>query len=98
MSNETIIKYVKNKKGQPIGVVLATKTFDNQFSVGWSLCKINGHNADKFDKKFGVQIAAARAKAGYDLKKIPHTIFNHWAEMTHRGAKYFKDCKPKYTA
>ena len=93
MSNETIIKYVKNRKGHPVGIVLATKTEDGKFSVGWSLCKTSD---DVFNKKFGIEIAKRRAHANYDLKKIPHSVYKEWAAMTHRGAKYFKGCTAKY--
>ena len=48
-----LIKYVRDKKGNRVGVVVAT----GASKVGWSLC----NHKDKWDRKKGLMIAEARA-------------------------------------
>lgn len=89
MSNrETIIKYVRDRKG-PKGVVLATKTSDGVYRLGWSLCR----KGDKFNKKFGVQIAKGRATAG--CTEFPSSLKSDINEIEERASRYFKDCQQK---
>lgn len=51
-----LLKYVKNRKGQRIGVVLAI----GKDKIGWSKC--NFSMGDKFDREKGRDIALGRAE------------------------------------
>ena len=92
MSNQTIISYIRDRKGQLRGAMVASKTGEEEFNVGWSLCN---RQEDTFNKKFGVELAYRRAHSGFDRRKIPQSIWQNYVDMTWRGAKYFKGCDLK---
>lgn len=88
--NTVIHQYVRNRKGQPIGVVVAT----DSAQVGWSLCKTKV--GDVFNKQMGLQIAVGRAKTNpiksqQDLSKVPATLRKTaYNFLTDRSVRYFK--------
>ena len=94
-----IYQYIKNKKGQLIGCVVAV----NRNKIGWSKCrttygieKVNGINypvaPDKFDKKKALEIAVGRAKLNpvTDFRTIPYSLISHVEDMFLRSERYFK--------
>ena len=95
-----IIQYVRNKKNERIGVVVAVKNDKplQRFSIGWSKC----HNTkDKFNKNVGLRIARTRAVHGNPMDKMPpQIIVPVYNKMCERGARYFQDfsaIEPKRT-
>ncbi len=86
----TIIEYIRNKKKQPQGVILAHKSGQSVY-VGFSLaCKL-----DKFNKGDGIAIAFARAQkdapAAIFPKQIPHIVLKLKTPFGERARRYFKD-------
>ncbi len=57
----TLVQYVRNRKNQKIGVVVAT----DKERLGWSLCC----KTDRFDKERGLQIAIGRATK-FEMKHL----------------------------
>lgn len=88
MNRETIIKYVRDRKGKPRGVIVATKVEETRYSIGWSLC----NPADSFNKRMGLQIAIGRATALADLMEMPPSLHSHLGDMVKRANRYFKGC------
>lgn len=88
----TLHCYVRDRKNNPIGVVVAIKIGD-KYHCGWSLTKIK--SGDKFDKETGMSMALGRAVAGNLPKNatIPHAIVKPFKKMFVRANKYFK-CDP----
>jgi hypothetical protein len=92
---KSIHQYIKNKKGQLIGVVCAI----NKHQVGWSKCRTtSGLNKrpDEFDKQRGLDIAMGRAKLNPistvdQLVAAPQSIRPIVAYMLARSERYFKN-------
>lgn len=87
-------KYIKEyiretPKGHPIGVVVAIKVGDKA-KLGFSLCSPR----DKFDRKFGDQIAINRALS--DSYRLPESgykkqlVLDRIESVGHRARDYFK--------
>jgi hypothetical protein len=97
--NNVIFQYIKNRKNQRVGVVVAT----GLRRVGWSLCKthmIEDWDAappkrikvDTFNKKRGFDIACGRANQENpvtDLDLVPQSARKLFVEMTNRAERYF---------
>jgi len=77
-------KYVRDRHGHPIGVILS----NGRNSVGWSLCARS--HGDSFDYKRGIMIAQAREANGYDVDKVPASIRDEFEKMLDRSQAYFK--------
>ena len=76
-----LVQYIKNKRGQKIGTVVAL----SKYAIGWSKCNIK---LDKFDKNIGIDIAKVRAKESNILPpKVLIPTLNH---MKNRAERYFK--------
>ena len=75
-----LVKYVRDNKRRPIGVVVAT----GKYKVGWSLCD----KKDKWNKKVGVALAAGRAS----LPKITpaQTVSKAVEAMKARAVEFYK--------
>ena len=86
-----LVKYVRNKKNQRVGVVVAVSATQ----IGWSTC--NFKMGDRFDKKRGREIAIGRAwKEEYervDIYEVPFSVRWDVVEMTLRAGSYFKNLK-----
>lgn len=87
-----LITYVKNKRGEKIGLILATSFFaspndsdQKEVRLGWSMCC----KKDRFDKERALQIARGRVVAGTD-KNVPHTLKPEFFKMVKRSERYFK--------
>lgn len=51
-----ISQYIRNKKNQKIGVIVAEKNSFGEVRIGWSLC----NKKDEFNKALGIKIAVDR--------------------------------------
>jgi hypothetical protein len=83
--NHTIIQYVRNKKGQRIGAIVATKS-ESGFNVGYSLC----NKKDRFNKEMGLRIAFGRAEFEQISPEIPREIAKMLPEFIERCKKYYR--------
>jgi len=77
-----LVSYVRNKKREKIGVVVAI--YRDQ--VGWSLCRTK---LDRFDKDLGLRIAYGRAITG-SATKPPTTVMKTYNDMMDRSKAYYK--------
>ena len=87
--NNTIFQYVRNRRRQKIGVVVALKRSDNTVGFGFSLCAVN--RGDKFDPTTALNIAIGRAENFPFFKSdVPQSAMNDWAVIYDRAVRYFK--------
>ena len=86
----TLIRYIRNKKGQPRGVIVALRD-NNEVCYGYSIC----NPIDPWNKHKGLKIAVARALAReYELHKAENTtkhILEGYTNLSKRAVNYFKD-------
>ena len=85
MLNNFLIKYVRDKKGKPFGVVVAR----GANLVGWSKC----NKSDKWDRSVGLEIAFDRAYSSeplLDILDIPKDMAKDFYDMIIRSRKYYK--------
>ena len=86
----TLIRYIRNKKGQPRGVVVALRD-NNEVCYGYSIC----NPIDPWNKHKGLKIAVARALAReYELPQAENTtkqILEGYTNLSNRALNYFKD-------
>jgi hypothetical protein len=87
-----LISYVRNDKGQPIGVVASP----GKYLVGVSIC----NPKDKFDRQLGLEIACGRAMRVENIypKTLPNRndlsldmLDDMVDTMYRRSRKYYKD-------
>lgn len=83
--------FVRNKKKQPVGVLVAVK-YDKKVYIGWSKCNTK---LDRFDRKFGFYLAVVRAnKKLLTLKKhnapLPTAVQKWLPKFVERAGKFFK--------
>ena len=84
----TVIQYVRNKKGVPLGVVVSVKN-DGGFSVGYSLC----NKKDRFRKETALKIAFGRAEskgAILEVHEIPREIIKVIPMFVERCKRYYR--------
>lgn len=87
----TLIKYIRNKKGEPRGVVVAVRNLDH-VGYGYALCSPK----DKWCKIKGLRIALTRASTlkDYPLPTVSTTeeiITKEFEALSKRAVKYFKN-------
>jgi hypothetical protein len=92
---KSIKQYIRNEQNnQPRGVAVAIREND-EILYGFSLLNVN---MDRFEKKLGVDIAIARAKApSYQLPKVLEReamVLEAFESLEARALKYFKDLDP----
>lgn len=81
-----IIQYVRNKKNDPVGVVLAEAITNNNYSIGWSKCR----KGDKYSKSFGKDVAIGRLGAiTHKGKVVPRDVAKVLEVVKERARKYF---------
>lgn len=80
-------KYIRNEKGQPIGVILS-ELVDNKLHFGWSVV----HGPDTFNKYLGLRIAGNRLfdHDGESDLAVPSKLVDEMKDFTLRSMKYFK--------
>lgn len=85
MKSQMIKQYVRNKKGVPIGVLVAVQSEDKSVvSVGYSLC----HKHDHFEKKKGTMIAVNRALSN-KIMNVPETLEKSMKKFIKRASNYY---------
>lgn len=91
--NNTIYQYVRNRRNEKVGVVVATKRSDNTVGFGYSLCATN--RGDKFDPTTALNIALGRAEnfPYFKCETVPQSVMNDWAVIYDRAIRYFKGCQ-----
>lgn len=84
-----IIKYMRDEKGAPFGVIVA-KRIGDEVNIAGSLC----NKKDRFCKKIGKTIASGRAENASHkyVDNIPQTLLSGVFSMAERAQKYFKGC------
>jgi hypothetical protein len=84
-----LVSYVRDEKGNPVATIVAIA----KYCVGWSIC----HPNDKFQKRFGVEIARQRAIKNRNCPQPPNRknmskklMLVQITKMLERSEKYFK--------
>ena len=91
-TNNIIFQYVRNRRRERVGVVVAAKRADNTVGYGFSLCATN--RGDSFNPSTALNIALGRAESyPYFEGTIPQSVSNDWDEIVDRANRYFKDAK-----
>jgi len=90
--NNTIYQYVRNRRRERVGVVVATKRDDNTVGFGFSLCATN--RGDKFNPTTALEIAIGRAQNfPYFKGDVPQSVNQDWQIIYDRAVRYFKGCE-----
>jgi len=90
--NNTIYQYVRNRRRQKVGVVVAIKRHDNTVGFGYSLCATN--RGDAFNPETALNIALGRAENFPHFEgEIPQSVENDWDVIYSRAVRYFKGCE-----
>lgn len=90
--NNVIFQYVRNRRRQKVGIVVAVKRNDNKVGLGYSLCATN--RGDKFNPELALNIALGRAENFPNFDGlIPESVEKDWSEIYHRSERYFKDAE-----
>jgi hypothetical protein len=86
----TIIRYLRDKKRVPYGVLVATKN-DGGYNIGYSLC----NKYDRFEKKMALKIALGRADYnGSSIangESLPYAVSKAMPDFLERCKKYYKN-------
>ena len=87
----TIIRYLRNKKRVPFGVLVAVKNPDG-YNIGYSLCS----KYDRFEKKMALKIALGRANynsttLNESISVLPYAVAKAVPEFIDRCKKYYKN-------
>jgi hypothetical protein len=89
--NNTIYQYVRNRRRQKIGVVVAIKRNDDTVGFGYSLCATN--RGDTFNSETALNIALGRAdNFPFFQGEIPQSVDKDWSDIYDRATRYFKGC------
>jgi hypothetical protein len=88
--NNTIYQYVRNRRREKVGVVVALKRADNTIGLGYSLCALN--KGDTFNRETALNIALGRAEnfPHFKCSEIPQSVEAGWSEIYDRAVRYFK--------
>jgi hypothetical protein len=84
---KSLICYVRNNRGERIGVFVAKK-FEPYFSTGFSKCRKN----EPFNKVIGLNNAFIRADVGIvlDSYEVPHSMRRAYKKFLERCNKYYQ--------
>lgn len=89
MKDNSLVQFVRDRKGQPRGMVVAT-VIDNKIRFGWSYT--NTKAGDRFDKNRAFQIAIGRAETGQGMSVItPHSVNKVAQQIAVRAKRYYKN-------
>ena len=83
--NNILFKRIRNKHGNPRGILLAKSLDDSTVGIGWSLCSAR----DNFDVDMGKLIANGRTLA-FNAGTLPHSIHDDFRKFAKRCQLYFK--------
>lgn len=89
-----ILKYARDRKNRPVGVVMAFKNLNNDaVLIGYSKCKTKakGKPLDQFSKPIGIHKAIEDASPLNAVNtEVPNSLRSLVSEMRERAKKYFK--------
>lgn len=89
MKDTTLTQFVRDRNGQPRGLVVAT-VIDGTVRLGWSYTHVKA--GDRFKKEKAYSIAFGRAENGWgDSVTMPHRVSKVYDKMADRASKYFKN-------
>ena len=87
--NNVIFQYVRNRRREKVGIVVAMKRSDSQIGFGYSLCATN--RGDNFNSELALNIALGRAENFPHFQGlVPDSVEKDWMQILDRGARYFK--------
>ena len=84
---ERIFEYIKNKKGQRIGMLVGM-VCNSQIVFGFS--QVNLKSGDKFDRNIGMTMAVNRALGVQDSPTYTTEVYPMLAPFANRCVKYFQ--------
>jgi hypothetical protein len=88
MKDTSLVQFVRDRDGQPRGLVVAT-VIDDKIRLGWSYA--NTKAGDRFNKEKAYMIAFGRAENRWgNTVKMPHRVKNVYELMALRAIRYFK--------
>ena len=90
MKDSYLTQFVRNRKGNPIGIVVASKILDaDVVRIGWSYTNVKA--GDRFNKERGLGIARDRIHTNTN-RKVPHAVLNVLDDggFVDRSKHYFK--------
>ena len=88
MKDTTLKQLVRDRKGDPRGMVIAT-VINNTVRFGWSYT--NTKAGDRFNKQKAFLIATGRAEKGWGTNvNVPHRVGKVLGEMADRSVRYYK--------
>jgi len=89
MKDTSLVQFVRDRDGQPRGLVVAT-VIDDKIRLGWSYT--NTKAGDRFNKEKAYRIAFGRAENRWGHQvKMPHNVKKVYEKMTDRAVRYFKN-------
>lgn len=94
-----IKQYIRNEKGEKIGVMVADQVGRNSYGIGYSIARAD--SPDKFDEELGMTIATNRAGSLRANQKLAHgealahtSHASSLAGFVMRATRFFQDRKP----
>ena len=88
MKDTTLKQLVRDRKGDPRGMVIAT-VVNNTVRIGWSYT--NTKAGDRFNKQKAFVIATGRAEKGWGTNvNVPYRVGKVLCEMSDRSVRYYK--------
>jgi hypothetical protein len=89
MKDNSLVQFVRDRKGQPRGIVVAT-VINDEIRLGWSYTNIKA--GDRFDKSRGLRIALGSAESGQSHSvTTPHSVHKVMTQITTRAERYYKN-------
>ena len=89
MKDNSLVQFVRDRDGQPRGLVVAT-VIDDKIRLGWSYT--NTKAGDRFNKEKAHKIAFGRAEHRWgSCVNMPHLVKKVYEKMTDRAVRYFKN-------
>ena len=82
-----IVKYVKDRKGHRIGVMIGAINSNGDIFVGWSHVH---RRLDKFNPQKALEIARGRMDGWNEDTQVPHVIKKQYPHFSARCLRYFK--------
>jgi hypothetical protein len=88
LSTRHLLKYERDKNGQPVGVVIAFKDENEIVKLGWSKCNVK---EEQFNKNIGINKAISRARdyREVDERDAPYKTQKEISDMIERLGRYF---------
>jgi hypothetical protein len=85
----TIGRFLRDKQGNPIGLVCATKDNAGAVSIGWSFTAKADRTQGRVSKSRAWAIALGRVEGGTSAR-CPHALIPLVNEIVERATRYFK--------